>query len=111
MSSAGFEVITGVVSVSTSVIDIEASFRAGLQPLTVDALRTAGFRVADISAMFPDNVGTKDFACEKNTKAPEGAASGATSGAVLGGVFGWLVGIASGPIMAALAGAPSLRFQ
>src|SRR6266851_17693 len=82
----------------------------------VDALRRAGFRGTDISALFPDNTGTKDFACEKNTKAPEGAATGATSGAVLGGVLGWLAGvgalaipgigpfIAAGPIVAALAG-------
>ena len=83
----------------------------------VDALRRAGFRNTDISALFPDNVGTKDFAHEKNTKAPEGATTGATSGAVIGGVLGWLVGIgalaipgigpfiAAGPIVAALAGA------
>jgi len=83
----------------------------------VDVLRHAGFRNADISALFPDNVGTKDFVCEKATKAPEGAAAGATVGAVLGGVFGWLVGVgalaipdigpfvAAGPIMAALAAA------
>jgi hypothetical protein len=83
----------------------------------VDALRQAGFRGADISALFPDNTGTKDFAHEKNTKAPEGATTGASSGAVIGGVLGWLVGvgalaipgigpfIAAGPIVAALAGA------
>ena len=82
----------------------------------VDALRMAGFRSADISALFPENMGTKDFAHEKNTKAPEGATTGAASGAVLGGTLGWLVGIgslaipglgpfiAAGPIMAALAG-------
>ena len=51
----------------------------------VDALRVAGFRSTDISALFPENVGTKDFAHEKNTKAPEGAATGFASGAVLGG--------------------------
>lgn len=83
----------------------------------VAALRRAGFRGADISALFPDNVGTKDLACEKSTKAPEGVAAGAASGAVVGGLLGWLVGIgalvipgvgpfvAAGPIMAALAGA------
>lgn len=82
----------------------------------VDALRTAGFRNTDISALFPENQGTKDFAHEKNTKAPEGAATGATSGAILGGALGWLAGIgalaipgvgpfiAAGPIMGALAG-------
>src|SRR5580704_14708361 len=83
----------------------------------VDALRNAGYRNTDISALFPENVGTKDFAHEKNTKAPEGAAAGAASGAVLGGALGWLAGIgalaipgigpflAAGPIVAALAGA------
>ena len=40
---------------------------------SVDALRAAGFRNTDISALFPENQGTKDFAHEKNTKAPEGA--------------------------------------
>jgi hypothetical protein len=83
----------------------------------VDALRDAGFRSADISVLFPDNEGTKDFAHEKSTKAPEGTATGAGTGAVIGGGLGWLVGIgalaipgigpfiAAGPIMAALAGA------
>jgi hypothetical protein len=83
----------------------------------VDALRRAGFRNTDVSALFPDNAGTKDFAHEKNTKAPEGVAAGATSGVVVGGVLGWLAGIgalaipgigpllAAGPIVAALAGA------
>jgi hypothetical protein len=79
-------------------------------------LRQADFRNTDISVMFPDNAGTKDFAHEKNTKAPEGAATGAGSGAVIGGTLGWLAGIgalaipgvgpfiAAGPIVAALAG-------
>jgi hypothetical protein len=83
----------------------------------VDHLRQAGFRNADVSALFPDNAGTKDFAHEKSTKAPEGATTGASSGAVLGGALGWLAGIgllaipglgpfiAAGPILAALAGA------
>jgi hypothetical protein len=83
----------------------------------VDALKAAGFSNNDISVLFPKNEGTKDFAHEKNTKAPEGASTGAGTGAVLGGGLGWLVGIgalaipglgpfiAAGPIMAALAGA------
>jgi hypothetical protein len=66
--------------------------------------------------LFPHNEGTKDFATEKNTKAPEGTAAGAGTGAVIGGTLGWLAGIgalaipglgpfiAAGPIMAALAG-------
>src|SRR6201993_494675 len=83
----------------------------------VDALKAAGFRNTDISVLFPENVGTKDFAHEKGTKAPEGATTGAGTGAVVGGTLGWLAGIgalaipgvgpfiAAGPIMAALAGA------
>ena len=83
----------------------------------VDALRRENFRNTDISVLFPENEGTKDFAHEKNTKAPEGATTGAASGALLGGGLGWLAGIgalaipglgpfiAAGPIMAALAGA------
>src|SRR5450432_916154 len=83
----------------------------------VDALKTAGFRNTDISVLFPENEGTKDFAHDKSTKAPEGATAGAGTGALLGGGLGWLVGIgalaipglgpfiAAGPIMAALAGA------
>lgn len=82
----------------------------------VDTLRQAGFRSADISVLYPANVGNKDLAHEKNSKAPEGAATGAASGLVFGGTLGWLAGIgalaipglgpfiAAGPIMAALAG-------
>jgi hypothetical protein len=82
----------------------------------VDILRGAGFRNTDISVLFPENEGTKDFALEKGTKAPEGTAAGAGTGAMLGGALGWLVGIgalvipglgpflAAGPIVGALAG-------
>jgi len=85
--------------------------------VAVDQLRSAGFRNTDISVLLPENQGTKDFATEKNTKAPEGAAAGAASGLVVGGALGWLAGIgalaipglgpfiAAGPIMAAMAGA------
>jgi hypothetical protein len=82
----------------------------------VDTLRREEFRNTDISVLFPENEGTKDFAHEKKTKAPEGTATGAATGAILGGGLGWLAGIgalaipglgpfiAAGPIMAALAG-------
>src|SRR5262252_5897979 len=82
----------------------------------VDRLVAAGFRTEDISVLLPENVGTKDFAHQKHTKAPEGTTTGATAGGVVGGTLGWLVGIgalaipglgpfiAAGPIMAALAG-------
>ncbi len=83
----------------------------------VDGLKAAGFSNRDISALFPAGAGSRDFAHEKGTKAPEGATAGAGTGVVLGGVMGWLLGvgalaipglgpfIAAGPIMAALAGA------
>ena len=61
--------------------------------LGVDALKADGFRNTDISVLFPENAGTKDFAHEKGTKAPEGASAGAGTGAVVGGALGWLVGI------------------
>ena len=74
------------------------------------------FADTDISVLFPENQGTKDFAVEKSTKAPEGTATGVTTGAVVGGALGWLAGIgalaipgvgpliAAGPIVAALTG-------
>jgi hypothetical protein len=82
----------------------------------VDELKTAGFRNTDVSVLFADSRGTKDFAHTKGTKAPEGAATGAGSGMVVGGALGWLVGvgaltipglgpfIAAGPIMGLLGG-------
>lgn len=82
----------------------------------VDHLRAAGFSNDDISVLLPDKAGTRDFAVEKGTKAPEGALTGAGTGGVVGGAVGWLAGIgalaipglgpfiAAGPIMAALSG-------
>jgi hypothetical protein len=81
-----------------------------------DTLVRAGFPPSDISALLPDNLGSRHMGTTKATKAPEGAATGAGSGAVLGGALGLLAGtgalaipgvgplIAAGPIMAALAG-------
>jgi hypothetical protein len=82
----------------------------------VDQLKTANFSNNDISVLFPDKGTTRDFAHEKNTKAPEGAVAGAGTGGVVGGALGWIAGIgalaipgvgpfiAAGPIMAALSG-------
>ncbi len=82
-----------------------------------DTLIGDGFRPEDISVLMADNIGTKDFAHEKHTKAPEGATTGAVAGGLAGGTLGLLAGlgtlaipgvgplIAAGPIMAALAGA------
>lgn len=83
----------------------------------VDDLKNAGFSNNDISALFPDQGTSRDFAHEQATKAPEGATLGAGTGGLLGGALGWLAGIgtlaipgvgpfiAAGPILAALGGA------
>ncbi len=83
----------------------------------VSALKSNGFIENDISVLFPDKEGTKDFAHDNSTKAPEGAVTGASAGGALGGTLGLLAGvgalaipgvgplIAAGPIMAALSGA------
>lgn len=83
----------------------------------VTELQRSGFPKDDISALFPDKQGTRDFAHEQHTKAPEGAITGAGTGGVLGGTLGLLAGIgalaipglgpfiAAGPIMATLSGA------
>jgi hypothetical protein len=82
----------------------------------VDSLIAAGYDSGAISVLLPDNCSTKEFAHEKDTKAPEGTAAGATTGGVIGGTLGVLAGIgalaipgvgpliAAGPIMAGLAG-------
>jgi hypothetical protein len=79
----------------------------------VDQLKAASFSNNDISVLFPDRDTTRDFAHEKNTKAPEGA----VTGGVIGGALGWIAGIgalaipgvgpfiAAGPVMVALSGA------
>jgi hypothetical protein len=83
----------------------------------VTALKTVGFVDNEISVLFPDKEGSKDFAHNNSTKAPEGAVTGASTGGVIGGTLGLLAGIgalaipgvgpliAAGPIMAALSGA------
>jgi hypothetical protein len=82
----------------------------------VDDLVVAGFPSADVSVLLQDYRGTKDFAHQKDTKAPEGTATGVTAGGVIGGTLGILAGIgalaipglgpfiAAGPIMGGLAG-------
>lgn len=83
----------------------------------LNELERAGFSTDDISALFPDKTGTRDFAHEHHTKAPEGAVAGAGAGGAIGGTLGLLAGVgalsvsglgsfvAAGPILAALSGA------
>jgi hypothetical protein len=100
---------------NTAVFGIYPSYTT--VEMGVEGLKAAGFSNRDISALLPESAGSRDFAHEKGTKAPEGATTGAGTGVVLGGAMGWLLGvgalaipglgpfIAAGPIMAALAGA------
>ena len=83
----------------------------------VDGLKSAGFAASEISVLMADQAGTREFAEDKDTTVPEGAATGAGAGIGLGAVLGWLAGIgmlaipgvgpfiAAGPIMGALGGA------
>jgi len=89
---------------------------AELAERAVDTLIAAGFAGTDISVLMPDTRSTRDFAHEKETKAPEGTAVGVTTGGAIGGTLGVLVGIgalaipglgpliAAGPIISGLAG-------
>ncbi len=87
----------------------------------VEVLHKAGYRKTDISVLSSDNQGSKDFAYEKHSKAPVGAASGAVVGAVIGAALAWLIStqfvstqnvtipgsgllVAAGPVLAVLAG-------
>lgn len=82
----------------------------------VDTLIRHGFASGAISVLLPDQQSTREFAHEKDTKAPEGTTVGVTAGGVIGGTLGVLAGIgalaipglgpfiAAGPIMAGLAG-------
>lgn len=82
----------------------------------VDRIIAAGFSNSDVSVLMADTASTKEFAHEKDTKAPEGTAAGVTAGGVVGGTLGLLAGIgalaipgvgpliAAGPIMGTLAG-------
>jgi len=81
----------------------------------VDRLVAECFSQDHISVLLQDNVGTKAFAHEKQTRVPEGAATkGAVAGGVIGGALGLLAHIgvlaipglgpliAAGPVIAAL---------
>jgi sporulation protein YlmC with PRC-barrel domain len=99
---------TGVYGVYSDRKDVEK---------TITALRERGIASSDISVVFPNPDMSKEFAVQKNTKAPEGALAGGGTGLLIGGTLGWLAGIgtlaipgigpllAAGPIVAAIAGA------
>lgn len=98
----------------TAVFGIFATMTAA--DFATDSLIRTGFTAADISALIPENLGSRQIGTTKTTKAPEGAATGAGSGAIVGGALGLLAGIgalaipgigpfiAAGPLMATLAG-------
>lgn len=103
-----------MTSKNTAVYGIYSSTSAAES--AVDHLVQMGFAESDVSVLMSDIEATRDFAHEKNTKAPEGTAVGVTTGGVVGGTIGLLAGlgalaipgvgplIAAGPIMAGLAG-------
>jgi hypothetical protein len=82
----------------------------------VGDLQRGGFVPGDISVLWPDQHGSRDFAHVHSTKAPEGAVTGGVGGGVIGGTLGLLAGLgllvipglgpllAAGPIVAALSG-------
>jgi len=82
----------------------------------IDALVKSGISPSAVSALLPENLGSKEIGTEKASKAPEGASTGASSLATLGGALGLLIGIgaitvpplaplvAAGPLIATLAG-------
>jgi hypothetical protein len=83
----------------------------------LNILNKAGYRATDISVLSSDNLGTKDFAHQKRSKALEGASIGAAAGAVVGAALAWFIStqpvtvtalgplVAAGPVFAAMAGA------
>src|SRR5213078_299720 len=98
---------TAVLGIYTTTNQAEAA---------VNQLMSQGFSGDDISVLMEDSNSSRQFAHEKNTKAPEGTTTGATAGGVIGGTLGLLAGlgalaipgvgplIAAGPIMGTLAG-------
>ena len=102
---------------STTAVFGVASNRAQAERIASE-LKAAGFSGNDISVLFPNKAGTRDFGRGKHhTKAPEAAAAGASTAGMFGGGLGLLVStgplaipgigpiIAAGPLMAALGGA------
>lgn len=69
-------------------------------------LKLLGFSADDVSILFPDQGGSRDFVHERQTKAPEGAVTGASAGGLAFGTVGLLVGLGAlvipgfGPLLA-----------
>jgi tetrahydromethanopterin S-methyltransferase subunit C len=105
---------TTTTSKNTAVFGIYSSTASA--EAAVDHLVQTGFSDQAVSVLLSDVDATREFAHEKNTKAPEGTAVGVTTGGLVGGTLGLLAGlgalaipgvgplIAAGPIMGALAG-------
>ena len=79
-------------------------------------LMNYGFANEDISILFPDRMGVRDFAYAQSTRATDGASIGAGFGGAIGAVVGLALGagivtfpslasfLAAGPVMATLGG-------
>lgn len=81
----------------------------------VDELVKSGFSREDISLLMSDTTRGREFAMQKTSKVPEGAAAGMTVGGVIGAVAAGLAAVgtiaipglalvAAGPLVAAIAG-------
>jgi len=98
---------------NTSVIGIFPDRSAVAEAIA--SLQKAGFRTVDFAVLMSENTGTKDFAHEKSSKAPEGSSAGALIGALAGGLLGFALAsqstsipalnalVNSGPVISALA--------
>jgi hypothetical protein len=100
---------------ATAVFGIASTYRQA--ETIVEELKEEGFANTDISVLFANQRGAREFVQGENTTAPDDAVARAGTGGAFGGVLGWLAGmgslaipgvgpfIAAGPIMAALGGA------
>jgi hypothetical protein len=57
----------------------------------IETLQTEGFRDTDIMAVFPDEIGTWQFATTTRTRLFEGAVAGASAGLLIGGLTLWML--------------------
>jgi hypothetical protein len=99
--------------VSTLVSGIFSNRESAEQ--AVSRLYDAGYAPEDVSILMSDNTHGREFAVQKSSKAPEGAATGAALGGVLGAAAAGFAALgtltvpglslaASGPLVAALTG-------
>jgi hypothetical protein len=88
-STAVFGIYKNSAQAESAVDKADSAVNTIVESRTV----AGGFTHEDISVLLPDAKGSKDFAHEKHTKAPEGTAGDVTAGGVIGKTPGLLAGI------------------